>query len=176
MVKKTNGFQNPRFRVNDEIKAYQVRIVGENVESKIVSLAEAKKIADDMNLDLIEINSNNGSIPIVKIASYDKMLYELKKASKKNKQHGVKLKEIQLRVNIASHDLETKAKQAKKFIGNGDKVKVILTMRGRELTRREENKKAILEFITLLDEVALPESMPKDEGNRTIVILKKKGN
>lgn len=176
MVKKTNAYQKPHFRVNDEIKAYQVRIVGENVESKIVPLAEAKRIADDMDLDLVEINSNNGSVPIVKVVSYDKMLYELKKAAKKNKQHGVKLKEIQLRVNIASHDLETKANQAKKFIDNGDKVKVILTMRGRELTRREENKKAILEFITLLDGVALPESMPKDEGNRTIVILKKKGN
>jgi translation initiation factor IF-3 len=176
MVKKTNAYQKPHFRVNDEIKAYQVRIVGENVESKIVPLAEAKRIADDMDLDLVEINSNNGSVPIVKVVSYDKMLYELKKATKKNKQHGVKLKEIQLRVNIASHDLETKANQAKKFIDNGDKVKVILTMRGRELTRREENKKAILEFITLLDGVALPESMPKDEGNRTIVILKKKGN
>ena len=176
MVKKTNAYQKPHFRVNDEIKAYQVRIVGENVESKIVPLAEAKRIADDMDLDLVEINSNNGSVPIVKVVSYDKMLYELKKAAKKNKQHGVKLKEIQLRVNFASHDLETKANQAKKFIDNGDKVKVILTMRGRELTRREENKKAILEFITLLDGVALPESMPKDEGNRTIVILKKKGN
>lgn len=103
------------------------------------------------------------------------MLYELKKAAKKNKQHTKPFKEVQLSVNIAPHDLETKANQAKKFIENGSKVKVVLTMRGRELARRDDNKKSILEFITLLDEVAVPESMPKDEGNKTIVILKKRG-
>ena len=175
MAKKQTFFKTPNFKINDEIKAHTVRIVGEGIDSKIVPLSEAKNIADSMELDLIEIN-DNGSIPIVKVASYDKMLYVLKKAAKKNKQHGSKVKEIQLRVNIAQHDLETKANQAKKFINEGDKVKVILTMKGRELIRREENKRSILEFITLLDDVANPESMPKDEGNKTIVILKKKGN
>lgn len=174
MSKNKNTFQTPTFRVNEQIHGHEVRIVGDGIESRVLPLNEAKKIAYAMGLDLIEINPN-GPTPIVKVASYDKMLYELKKAAKKNKQHTKPLKEVQLSVNIASHDLETKANQAKKFIENGSKVKVVLTMRGRELARRDDNKKSILEFITLLDEVAVPESMPKDEGNKTIVILKKRG-
>lgn len=174
MSKNKSTFQTPTFRVNEQIHVHEVRIVGDGIESRVLPLNEAKKIAYAMGLDLIEINPN-GSTPIVKVASYDKMLYELKKAAKKNKQHTKPLKEVQLSVNIASHDLETKANQAKKFIENGSKVKVVLTMRGRELARRDENKKSIFEFITLLDEVAVPESMPKDEGNKTIVILKKRG-
>ena len=64
---------------------------------------------------------------------------------------------------------------AKKFIENGSKVKVTLTMKGRELTRRDESKRSILEFIVLLEDVAIPEAQPRDDGNKTIVILKKKG-
>ena len=174
MSKNKNTFQTPRFRINEQIHGHEVRIVGDGIESRVLPLNEAKKIAYAMGLDLIEINLN-GQTPIVKVANYDKMLYELKKAAKKNKQHTKPFKEVQLSVNIAPHDLETKANQAKKFIENGSKVKVVLTMRGRELARRDDNKKSILEFITLLDEVAVPESMPKDEGNKTIVILKKRG-
>lgn len=102
------------------------------------------------------------------------MVYEIKKAEKKKAHVAKPLKEVQLSVNISSHDLETKANNAKKFIDDGSKVKVTLSMKGRELARRDENKRSILEFITLMEEVALPESMPKDEGNRTIVILKPK--
>lgn len=174
MPKNKSNFQLPKFRVNEQIHGHDVRIVGEGIESRIIPLKEALKIASEMGLDLIEINPN-APTPIVRVASYDKMLYELKKTSKKNKQHNKPLKEIQLSVNIAQHDLETKANQAKKFIDGGSKVKVVLTMKGRELARRDENKRSILEFITFLDEVAIPESIPKDEGNKTIVILKKKG-
>jgi translation initiation factor IF-3 len=102
------------------------------------------------------------------------MLYELKKAAKKNKQQVKPLKDIQLSVNIAKHDLETKANNAKKFIEDGSRVRVTLAMKGRELSRREDNKKSILEFIVMMDDVAVPESTPKDEGNKTVVILKKK--
>ena len=105
---------------------------------------------------------------------YEKMLYELKKAAKKNKQHVKPLKEIQLSVNIAKHDLETKANNAKRFIEDGSRVRVTLAMKGRELSRREDNKKSILEFIVMMDDVAVPESTPKDEGNKTVVILKKR--
>lgn len=169
--KKTEEF---RFRVNDGIKYYkEVRIVGEGIESEVVPLDKAKRIAESMGLDLVEINSST-TPPITRICQYDKFLYELKKNAKKSKQTTTKVKEIQLRVNIAMHDLETKANQAKRFIEHGDKVKVVLTMRGRELSRREENKKSILEFITLLEDVAVAESLPKDEGNKVIVFLKKK--
>ena len=175
MAKNKNVFNAPKFRVNDEIYGHKnVRIVGEGIESMVVSLPEAKRIAEDMQLDLIEINPS-ASPAIIKIASYEKMMYELKKAAKKNKQSAKPLKEIQLSVNITEHDLQTKANNAKKFIENGNKVKVTLTMKGRELMRRDDNKRSILEFIVLLEDVAIPESQPRDDGNKTIVILKKKG-
>lgn len=163
-----------KFRVNDEIRFVgNVRIVGENVESKVVSINVARKMAEEMEMDLVQINGNT-EIPVLKICNYEKMIYELKKAEKKNKQNTKPLKEIQLSANIAKHDLETKANNARKFIEDGSKVKVVLSMRGRELARREENKKSILEFIVMLEEVATLEGEIRDEGNRTIAILKKK--
>jgi translation initiation factor IF-3 len=175
MAKNKNVFNLPRYRVNDEIRGYnELRIVGEGIESKITTMAEARQIAESMELDLIEINPTSNP-PVVKVASYEKLMYELKKAAKKNKQSAKPLKEIQLSVNITDHDLQTKANNAKKFIENGSKVKVTLTMKGRELTRREDSKRSILEFIVMLEDVAIPEAQPRDDGNKTIVILKKKG-
>jgi translation initiation factor IF-3 len=136
-------------------------------------MSEARKVAEDMELDLVEIQGKS-DVPIVRVCNYEKMLYELKKAAKKNKQQVKPLKEIQLSVNIAKHDLETKANNAKKFIEDGSRVRVTLAMKGRELSRREDNKKSILEFIVMMDDVAVPESTPKDEGNKTVVILKKR--
>ena len=170
---KKNDFSS-KFRVNDEIKiGGNVRIVGEGIESKVVTMSEARKIAEDMELDLVEIQGKS-DVPIVRVCNYEKMLYELKKAAKKNKQQVKPLKEIQLSVNIAKHDLETKANNAKRFIEDGSRVRVTLAMKGRELSRREDNKKSILEFIVMMDDVAVPESTPKDEGNKTVVILKKR--
>ena len=175
MAKKQNGFNPISYRINDELRGdYDVRITGEGIDSRVVPLSEAKKIAESMELDLIEINTSIRP-PIMRIASYEKMVYEMKKAAKRNKQQTKPLKEVQLSVNISEHDLKTKANNARKFIENGNKVKTILTMRGRELLRREENKRSILEFIVMLEDVAVPESQPRDDGNKTIVILKKKG-
>ena len=174
MAKTNKQRKTISFRINDELVGnYDVRIVGDDIESRILSLEEAKAIATEMELDLIEINSKI-SPPIMRIGNYEKMVYEIKKAEKKKAHVAKPLKEVQLSVNISSHDLETKANNAKKFIDDGSKVKVTLSMKGRELTRRDENKRSILEFITLMEDVALPESMPTDEGNRTIVILKPK--
>ena len=175
MAKQTKGnIKEMSYRINDEIRNYDsVRIIGENVESQVMSLFNAKKLAEKMELDLIEINPK-ANPPIMKIGNYEKLIYEMKKNAKKNKQKVSELKEIQLSVNIAQHDLETKAKKATEFLNGGHKVKVILTMKGRELTRREENKRSILEFIVMLEDVASCESNLKDEGNKTVVILKKK--
>jgi translation initiation factor IF-3 len=170
---KKNDFSS-KFRVNDEIRFKgNVRIVGDGIESKVVSMSEASKIAEEMGLDLVEIQGKL-EIPIIRICNYEKMLYELKKSAKKNKQTIKPLKEIQLSVNIAKHDLETKANNARKFIEDGSKVRVTLSMKGRELSRREENKKSILEFIVLLEDVAVPEAALRDEGNKTFVTLKRK--
>lgn len=171
---KKNDF-SLKFRVNDEIRFNgNVRITGEGIKSEVMPISKARMIADEMDMDIVEIQSKS-DIPIIKICNYDKMLYEMKKAAKKNKQQAKPLKEIQLSVNIAKHDLETKVNNAKKFIEDGSKVRVMLSMKGRELARREENKKSILEFIVMMDDVAIPESALKDEGNKTVVILKKRG-
>lgn len=176
MAKSNKNDFSSKFRVNDEIRfSGNVRIVGEGIESEIVPMSEARRRAEKMELDLVEIQGKL-DVPIIRICNYEKMLYELKKNAKKNKQQAKPLKEIQLSVNIAKHDLETKANSARKFIEDGSRVRVILTMKGRELSRREENKKSILEFIVLLDDVAVPEAAPRDEGNKTTVILKKKNN
>ena len=176
MAKQKKDDFSSKFRVNDEIRFNgSVRIVGNGIESKVVPMSEARKIAEDMELDLVEIQGKL-DIPVIRICNYEKMLYELKKIGKKTKQNAKPLKEIQLSVNIAKHDLETKANNARKFIEEGSRVKAILTMKGREMSRREENKKSILEFIVMLEDVAVPEATPRDEGNKTTVILKKRNN
>jgi translation initiation factor IF-3 len=172
---KVNDFDS-KFRVNDEIRIKgDVRIVGDNIDSRVVNISEARKIAEDYDLDLVEIQGKL-EIPVLRICNYEKMVYEMKKAAKKSKQNTKPLKEIQLSVNIAKHDLETKANNARKFIEEGSRVRVTLTMKGRELMRREDNKKSILEFIVMLEDVATPEATPRDEGNKTTVILKKKSS
>jgi len=174
MAKSSKNDFFSKFRVNDEIRFYgNVRIVGEGIESEVVPMSKARSIAKEMGLDLVEINGKIET-PIIKICSYEKLIYEMKKSAKKNKQNSKPLKEIQLSVNIAKHDLETKANTARKFIEDGCKVKVTLSMKGRELLRKEENKKSILEFIVMLEDVAVPEGQLKDEGSKTSIILKKK--
>ena len=176
-INKKNDLSS-KFRVNNEIKYFgKVRIIGEDIESSVVSIDEARKIAESKEMDLVEINGK-AEFPIVKICNYEKMLYRLKKEMKENKfkNKAKPLKDIQLSVNIAQHDLETKVNNAKKFISEGSKVRVILTMKGRENDRREESKKSILEFIVMMEDVAKLENPPKDEGNKTVAILKPRNN
>lgn len=161
-------------RINDEIIGVkECRVVGEGLESAVMPLKDAKNLAESMEMDLIEINAKI-TPPIMRIAHYDKYLYEQKKKAKAKKQQIIQVKEIQLKPNIAENDLNTKSRKAIEFLSQGNKVKVTLTIKGRELLRREENKKAIYKFITLIEDSGIPESMPKDEGNKTIVIIKPK--
>lgn len=175
---KKNDVNEPK--INDEIFGYEnVRLiykhnVNENSDediNRVMSLKEAKQLSQEKELDLIEINGKINP-PIIRLANYSKYMYELKKQQKQKAP--LSLKEVQLSTNISKHDLEIKANKAREFIKDGHKVKVVLTMRGRELSRKEESKKCIYEFITLLEDVSIPESMPKDENNKSIVILKKK--
>ncbi len=174
MLRQKKDDFSSRFKVNEEIKLYgNVRIVGEGIESKVVPIAEARSMAESMELDLVLLNTN-GNEPVIKLCNYEKMLYEMKRMAKKNKQTAKPLKDIQLSVNIAKHDMETKANNARRFLEDGSRVRVTLTMRGREMARHEENKKSILEFIVMLEDVAVPEAAPRDDGNRTSVILKRR--
>ena len=175
--RKSNN--KPSYRVNGEIfieGSPMVRLISPDGSNEVVHISKARELAKELELDLVEISSS-AKPPVVKIADYSKMLYELKKNAKKQHHNAKALKEIQLSVSIADNDMKTKAKNAAKFIMEGSKVKVVLTMKGREKARRDENKKSIYKFITMLDDIAVPESMPKDEGeNKTIVILKRKNN
>ena len=163
------------YRVNEEINFpsdKNVRIVGNNIESKVMPFGEAMNVAKEMQLDLIEINTN-AEYPILRIERYDKFLYEQKKNLKKKKPQTNTTKEIDIRVNIAPNDLATKVRQAKEFISQGHKVKVVLTIRGRELSRREYSEEAIKKFIQMMEDVAVVE-LYKSEGNKTLTILRKK--
>lgn len=183
MAKKNTYKKKPLFdepRINGEITCKgTVRVVFKSRENEqesfnqVMSIDAARSEAASRSLDLIEINPST-TPPILRIDNYSKYLFEQKKRVKENKKPSQQVKEIQLSTNISEHDMETKAKMAERFLSEGDKVKVVLKMRGRELGRREQSKKSILLFMDRLADVSLPESMPRDEGNKCIVILKKK--
>lgn len=177
-VQKKGNFN---VRVNDDIRYYEARViyrehndsVGENDFNQIMKMSEARRIAESKGLDIIEINGNTNP-PIVKIYDYTKYLWEQKQAEKKKKKNVTTTKEIQLSVNISHHDLEIKAKRAQEFIAKGEKVKVVLTMKGRETMRREESSKSFYEFLDILGDGISYDSAPKNEGNKIYAILRKK--
>lgn len=173
--KKREKFPEPR--INGELRDCEnVRLLWEEdgeTKSEVVTIGRAFEMSRKYELDLIEVNGKTVP-PVVRLANYSKYLYELKKQMKQKRKPTSTLKEVQLKSNISLHDMEIKARKAAEFIEDGDKVKVVLLMRGRELTRREESKKCIYRFIEMMSECSVPETMPRDEGNRSIVILKKK--
>ena len=175
--KNTKKDNTPSYRINSEIfieGSPTVRLINTNGEAIVCHISQAREIATEAQLDLVEINAN-AKPPVLKICDYSKMMYELKRNLKKQQHNSKPLKEVQLSVSIATNDMRTKVNKAKDFILEGSKVKVVLSMKGREKARREENKRSLYEFITMLEDVAVPENLPKDEGdNKTIVILKKK--
>lgn len=182
MAKKQNSIVEPR--INYEIKGHdEVRLiykehkdsVSENDFNKVVPWKEAIRLSKEKGLDLIEINPKSHPI-IVRLEDYSKYLYDLKRQMKHNKKKTQTLKEIQISVNISMHDLEIKANKAKEFIEDGDKVKVVLTMKGRELLRKEESKKSFYQFIQIMIDsgIATFDCAPRDEEKRCYVIFKKK--
>lgn len=182
MANKNNKIIEPR--INKEIVGHdEVRLiykehkdsVSENDFNKVVSWGEAIRLSQKMGLDLIEINNKTNPI-IVKLEDYSKYLYELKKQLKQKNKKTTTLKEIQISANISMHDLQIKANKAKEFISDGDKVKVVLTLKGRELLRREDSKKTFYQFMELILDsgIASIDSLPRDEEKKSIVIFKKK--
>lgn len=139
----------------------------------IVTLEQAKLIAEDRGLDLVEV-APMAKPPVVKIIDYGKFKYEQQKkaAEAKKKQVTVQLKEIQFRPNIETHDLETKLKRAEKFIGQGDKVKMVMQFRGREMAYKDQGLDKFKNIINNVEELgAIVESPVKMMGNRAITIL-----
>ena len=168
--------ENPH-RINDEITAPQVRVVGDNVEPNLVlPIREAIKLADEMELDLIEI-SPKAEPPVCRIADYQKFLYQQKKKAKeiKAKQTKVVIKEIRFGPQTDDHDYNFKLKHAENFIKEGAKVKASVFFRGRSIVFKEQGEILLLRFATDLEEIAKVEMMPKLDGKKMNMILAPKG-
>ncbi|MDE6139468.1 MAG: translation initiation factor IF-3 [Alistipes sp.] len=164
--------ENPH-RINDHITAPTVRVVGENVEPNLVlSIREALRLADEMELDLIEI-SPKADPPVCRIADYQKFLYQQKKKQKeiKAKQVKVVIKEIRFGPQTDDHDYNFKLKHAENFLKEGAKVKAYVFFRGRSIVFKEQGEILLLRFATDLEEFAKVELMPKLDGKKMNMIL-----
>ena len=162
--------------INDQIRAKEVQIIDdEGKKIGPVSLNEALDMAYDRKLDLVLVAPNN-DIPICKLMNYGKYKFEQAKREKeeKKKQKTFELKEIRITPNIEEHDFEFKCKNAKKFIEDGNKVKVTVRFRGRELNYVKLGEEVLNKFIEELSEIATPEKKPILEGKNMFIILAKK--
>ncbi len=160
-------------KINNHITAQQVRLVGENVEeSKVLSTREAIALADEMELDLVEI-SPKADPPVCRIVDYQKFLYQQKKKAKeiKAKQVKVVIKEIRFGPNTDDHDYNFKLKHAENFLKEGAKVKAYVFFRGRQIVFKDQGEILLLRFATDLEEWGKVESMPKLEGKRMTMFL-----
>ena len=163
-------------RINEDIKATQVRVIGkEGDQLGVISIENALYKAEQAGLDLVEISPNT-TPPVCKILDYGKFRYEKQKQVKinKKKQHTVQVKEIRLRPNTGDHDLTTKLMKAQKFILNGDKLKVTIMFRGREMARRQAGIDLLDRVSEILDEVAKIDKSANMEGRRMSMILSPK--
>ncbi|MBR1944376.1 MAG: translation initiation factor IF-3 [Alphaproteobacteria bacterium] len=162
--------------MNAEIKVPEVRLIGSDGQPVgIVPTSRALEIAESEELDLVLI-SEDANPPVCKILNYSKYKYNLqkKKAEAKKKQKIIALKEIQFRPFIGENDLLVKCKAIQRFILDGDKVKVVLKFRGRELSRKELGYEVINKVLETCSEFAKPEMAPKLEGSIIITVLTKK--
>ncbi|MGG5808680.1 translation initiation factor IF-3 [Falsiroseomonas sp. CW058] len=160
-------------RVNEEIRVPQVRLIDQDGEMiGVMSARDALLRAYDAGLDLLEI-SPNAVPPVCKILDYGKYKYEQQKKANeaRKRQKIVELKEIKVRPNIDDHDYEVKMRQMKEFIGEGDKVKVTLRFRGREMAHQDLGLKVLDRIRTELAELTKVESMPRLENRQMIMVL-----
>ncbi len=160
-------------RVNEEIRVPQVRLIDENGEMLgVLSIRDALYKAFQAGLDLLEI-SPNAVPPVCKITDYGKFKYEQQKKANeaRKKQKVVEIKEIKVRPNIDDHDYDVKMRQAKGFIGEGDKVKVTLRFRGREMAHQELGVKLLERIRTEMVELVKVEQMPRLENRQMIMVL-----
>ncbi|MEN9499329.1 MAG: hypothetical protein RIS83_1148 [Pseudomonadota bacterium] len=163
-------------RINDEIRVPQVRLIDDRGEMiGLMSAREALIRAYDVGLDLVEI-SPNAVPPVCKILDYGKYKYEQQKKANeaRKKQKVVEIKEIKVRPNIDDHDYEVKMKQMKNFIGEGDKVKVTLRFRGREMAHQELGVKVLERIRNDLIDLIKVEQMPRLENRQMIMVVSPK--
>jgi len=160
------------YRINERIKSPMVRVVGPNISQGIFSLRDALDMADQLELDLVEIQPN-ANPPVCKIMDYKKFLYEQKKKQKEIKAKTAKIvvKEIRLGPNTDDHDFNFKLKHAVKFLQDGAKVKVDVFFKGRSIVYKEMGEIILLKFASELEDYAKVEQLPKLEGKRMIMML-----
>ena len=167
----------PQHNINQRIRAQQVRLVGDNIENQgVYSLSEALRMADEMELDLVEI-SPNADPSVCKVIDYKKFLYQQKKKQKEMKAKAVQVvvKEIRFGPNTDDHDFEFKLRHAEKFLKEGAKVKAYVFFKGRSILFKEQGEILLLRFATELEELGKVEQMPRLEGKRmTMFITPKK--
>jgi translation initiation factor IF-3 len=160
-------------RVNEEIRVPQVRLIDQDGEMVgVMTAREALLRAYDLGMDLLEI-SPNAVPPVCKITDFGKFKYEQQKKANeaRKKQKVVELKEIKVRPNIDDHDYDVKMRQMKQFIGEGDKVKVTLRFRGREMAHQDLGLKVLERIRTELGEAIKVEQMPRLENRQMIMVL-----
>ena len=163
------------YAINERIRAKEVRLVGDNVENGIYPIQQAQKIADEMELDLIEI-SPTAQPPVCKILDYSKFLYQQKKRLKEQKAKATKVvvKEIRFGPQTDDHDYNFKLKHAQGFLQEGSKVKAYVFFKGRSILFKEQGEILLLRLANDLEEVAKVESMPELEGKKMSVMLSPK--
>ena len=162
--------------INRQIRAKEVQLIGENGEKLgVISLEEALEKAEEKNLDLVLVAPNANPV-VCKIMNYGKYKFEQAKKEKeaKKKQRVLEVKEIRVTPNIEEHDFGFKLKNAQKFLADGNKVRITVRFRGREINNSKAGEIVLNKFIENLEEVATVEKNPKLEGRNMFIILAKK--
>lgn len=162
--------------INEQIRDKEVRLIGEDGEQfGVVLTKDAMKMAEDAELDLVKI-APTAKPPVCKIIDYGKYKYELTRKEKeaKKKQKTVDLKEVRLSPNIEKNDMNTKVNNARKFIEKGNKVKVTLRFRGREMAHMQQSRHILDDFAKLLEDIAVVEKPSKLEGRSISMVLTEK--
>ena len=165
-----------QYRVNEQIRVREVRIVGDGIESTVVSTQRALQMAEQRGVDLVEI-SPNAEPPVCRLVDYSKFIYQQKKKQKemKAKQTVVNVKEIRFGPQTDDHDYNFKLKHAIGFLSDGDKVKAYVFFKGRSILFKEQGEVLLLRFAADLEEYGKVESLPVLEGKRmTMFIAPKK--
>lgn len=172
MNPRFNRHQEPEHRINERIRVPEVRLVGDNVEVGVYSTQDALRIAQQQELDLVEI-SPNAAPPVCKVIDYKKFLYEKKKKEKEMKANSKQseVKEIRFTPSTDDHDFDFKAKHAENFLKEGNKVKAYVQFKGRAIMFKERGELVLLKFAERLAEVGQPEALPKLEGKRMFLML-----
>ena len=162
--------------INGQIRAREVQVIGENGEKLgVLNLRDALEIVEEKKLDLVLV-APNAKPPVCKIMNYGKYKFEQAKKEKeaKKKQKTLEIKEIRITPNIEEHDFGFKAKNARKFIEGGNKLKITVRFRGRELNYVKAGEETLNDFIENLSDIANVEKKPLLEGKNMFVILSKK--